>query len=306
MELRHLRYFVTVAETLHFGRAAERLHIAQPALSVQIKDLETKLGGKLFKRNNRNVMLTDAGRLLLEEARAVLAQMETFRTTASRALRGELGLVRVGYSGNAAYSGVLAEALQAFKAERPEVELQLLEMDPRSQLHALEAMQIDVGFLTALTLEVPVAFANLRLADLPLSVALPEKHPLTNQASVAIQSLTEEDFVVYGGADSHDGRDFIRALGGFEPHIAHRTNSPMAILALVGAGQGIAIVANLLDKVAPARGVEFRPLADAPGEMDVSLLHWSAEQEPVVLRFIDCVRRHFTPQDALPVTPDQA
>jgi DNA-binding transcriptional LysR family regulator len=298
MELRHLRYFVTVAETLHFGRAAERLHIAQPALSVQIKDLETKLGGKLFRRNNRNVTLTDAGRLLLEEARAVLAQVEHFRTIANRALRGELGLVRIGYSGNAAYSGVLAEALQAFKAEQPEVELQLLEMDPRSQMHALKTLQIDAGFLTALTLEVPAAFAKIQLADLPLSVALPEKHPLTRKSRIPIGSLTREDFVVYGGADSHDGRDFIRALGGFEPHIAHRTNSPMAILALVGAGQGIAIVANLLNKVAPTRGVEFRPLADAPGEMDVSLLHWETEQEPVVLRFIDCVRRHFAPAKA--------
>lgn len=137
MDLRHLRYFVAVAEELHFRRAAERMCIAQPALSIQIKALENYLGGQLILRNNRRVELTDAGQLFLGQARRILEDIDDVTRMTRRALKGEVGHLTLAYSGNAAETGILAKVTRAFRERYPEVEISAIELDPPSQVEAL-------------------------------------------------------------------------------------------------------------------------------------------------------------------------
>ena len=146
MDLRHLRYFLAVAEEGHFGRAAQRLHIVQPALSMQIKALEEELGGPLFVRTSRKVELTDAGRLLQVEAQRTLEQADHARLTVQRSLRGETGHVRVGFAGNAVFSGKLTNDLRAFRRTYPDAELVVNEVAPLQQADAILAGQLDVGY----------------------------------------------------------------------------------------------------------------------------------------------------------------
>src|ERR671933_1348872 len=178
MELRHLRYFVAVAEELHFGRAAARLHIAQPPLSRQIRDLERDVGAPLFARVKRRVQLTPAGRAFLPEARLTLSQAERARRTAQRAARGEIGRLRVGFVEAAIYSGVLPDVLSFFRMHLPDIGLSLFEMDPRQQGEAFRDGRIDLGVLHSAP---PGAERLLRVEPVysePLVAALPHGHRL--------------------------------------------------------------------------------------------------------------------------------
>src|SRR5437764_3052279 len=146
MELRHLRYFVAVAEEGGFSRAARRLHVVQPTLSMQIRDLENELGGPLFDRGSRQTRLTPAGQAFLGEARQVLAQAERAQVAARRALRGETGSVRIGAAGAAVFGGILTGRIRAFHAARPLVQIELREATPDTQRAAILAGELDVGF----------------------------------------------------------------------------------------------------------------------------------------------------------------
>lgn len=146
MDLRHLRYFLAVAQEGHFGRAAEKLNIVPPALSMQIKALEEELGGPLFIRTSRKVELTEAGKLLQTEAQRTLEQAEHARLTVQRSMRGETGLVRVGFAGNAVFSGKLTEDLRAFRQAYPDAELVVCEIAPLLQADAILSGQLDIGY----------------------------------------------------------------------------------------------------------------------------------------------------------------
>ena len=146
MDLRHLRYFVAVAEEGHFGRAAERLHIVQPALSMQIRALEDEMGGALFTRTTRRVELTEAGRLLVVEARRTLAQAERAKEIVQTSLRGEIGTIRLGFVGNAVLTGRLMTDLRAFHARYPSAIIDLHEKPPHSQSEAVLSGELDVGY----------------------------------------------------------------------------------------------------------------------------------------------------------------
>src|SRR5471030_290914 len=146
MELRHLRYFLAVAEEKHFGRAAERLHIVQPALSMQIRALEEELGGPLFVRTSRRVDLTEAGHLLLAQARSTLAQVEHAKLTVQRVIRGELGSIRLGFAGNAVFSGKLMRDLRAFHKAYPDVELIVREIPPDRKSTRLNSSHLGISY----------------------------------------------------------------------------------------------------------------------------------------------------------------
>ncbi|EJI6720895.1 LysR family transcriptional regulator, partial [Salmonella enterica] len=146
MELRHLRYFLAVAEEGHFGRAAERLNIVPPALSMQIKALEEELGGPLFMRTSRKVVLTEAGRLLQVEAQRTMDQAENARLAVQRSIRGESGRVRVGFAGNAVFSGKLTKDMRAFRKAYPDAELVAREVAPLLQADAILSGQLDIGY----------------------------------------------------------------------------------------------------------------------------------------------------------------
>jgi DNA-binding transcriptional LysR family regulator len=146
MDLRHLRYFLAVAEEGHFGRAADRLHIVQPALSMQIRALETELGTALFERTSRRVTLTEAGTLFRVEAERTLQQAARAKEVAQRAARGEVGTVRVGFVPDPAYAGKVAADVSAFKRAYPKVDLALTELPPLRQVEAVLAGQLNVGY----------------------------------------------------------------------------------------------------------------------------------------------------------------
>jgi DNA-binding transcriptional LysR family regulator len=189
MELRHLRYFITVAEELHFGRAAERLNMTQPPLSQQIRQLEDELGVQLFNRVGRNIELSVAGRVFLEETQQTLVQVEHAVQAARRAARGEIGRLVVGFVGTAAYR-VLPSTLRVFQERFPGVEVALREMTTLDQAKALRAEQMDVGFLRP-----PVDSNGLEIETVfrePLVVALRETHPLTVNEHLTLEMLAKE------------------------------------------------------------------------------------------------------------------
>src|SRR4051812_47302796 len=197
MELRHLRYFVAVAEELHFGRAAKRLRIAQPPLSRQIRDLEREVGTPLFERTPRGVDLTPAGSAFLPEARLTLSQAERAQRTALRAARGETGRLRVGFVGAATHSGVLPNVLSFFRMHLPSIGLSLFEMDGRQQAEALRDGRIDLGLLHSPPLD---ADRWLRVESVytdPVILAVPDDHRLAGRARFTLSGLAEESFVLF-------------------------------------------------------------------------------------------------------------
>ncbi|WP_052364905.1 LysR substrate-binding domain-containing protein [Halotalea alkalilenta] len=295
MDLRRLRYFVAVAEELHFRRAAERVHIAQPALSVQIKALEEELGGCLIVRSNRRVELTEAGRLLLEQSRQILAQVDAAAGLTRRALRGEAGVLRLTYSGNAAESGMLARCLRAFRRRHADVEIQAMEMDPASQQEALLSGRVHAALTTTLARTLPPQLMVQRLGAWPLRLALPDDHPLAQRRQIRIADVVHQPFVVYATHGDDDGTSVLRQVAGFDPVVAHRVGTAVMVTALVGAGLGLGLLPASMETVAAHAGAVLRPLASVKADMDVSLVVLSGVREPVATRLLEVAMGEFEP-----------
>ncbi|WP_235035387.1 LysR substrate-binding domain-containing protein, partial [Roseomonas sp. 18066] len=239
LELRHLRYFLAVAEELNYGRAAERLKIAQPGLSQQIRALEEIVGATLFDRSRRAVQLTLAGELLLGEARKTLAQAEAALTAARRAGRGEVGRIAIGYTASAAYTGVLTALVGSFRAAHPEVELQITEMEMQRQLDAIAEDRLDIGFIRP-PVALPLGVASLPLLQEPVLLALPERHPLAaGDAPVALAALAGESFITprHGPSVSfhHHLLEAARAAG-FPPRMGPQGRDFVTIVSMVAVG----------------------------------------------------------------------
>lgn len=242
MELRHLRYFVAVAEELHFGRAAEKLHMAQPPLSQQIRKLEDELGVQLFQRTRRHVQLTEAGQVFLQGARQTLAQAEQAIAAARRAGRGETGSLIVGFVGSASYE-ILPAIMRRFHAQFPDIELILRELTTAQQIRALHEERIQVGILRP-----PVASAGLAIETFlkePLMVALPASHALAGQPRIALNLLAAEHFIIFPrrlGAGLYQRIVDLCQQAGFSPRIAQEAIQMQTILGLVATGVGIALI----------------------------------------------------------------
>ncbi len=285
MEIRYYRYFVALAEELHFGKAAERLHIAQPALSIQIKALENALGGRLFERTKRSVRLTEAGKVFLEQARKILLQEELAISMTKRAIRGELGCLRIGYSGNAAYSGVLGKSLQKFRARHPAVDVQLIEMNPVLQVREIEKHSIHMGFLTTLSIDIPESIETSVLASWPVVLALPCGHRLAGKKLIPMDAVREEPFIVWANEEEFGSASAIRTIAGFDPLVSYQAANAMLMVALVGAGMGVAMVPASLKAESMRSKVVYRPLTGMKAKMDCTLAYRCVEQEPAVKLF---------------------
>ncbi|CAM2163951.1 LysR family transcriptional regulator [Paraburkholderia sacchari] len=260
MDLRHLRYFLAVAEEGHFGRAAQRLHIVQPALSVQIRALEEELGTALFQRSTRKVMLTDAGRLLVVEARRTLEQAEHAKTLIQRAARGETGVVRIGFVGNAVATGRLSDDLIAFHEAWPDVALELHEMAPAAQQDAVLAGRLDIGYCPVFGAAFDAKLAVRKLGSWAWDVVMSDRHPLAKRRTVPVAALADEPFVLYAAEGDDTGQlTMLRQLLGTEPRIAHKVSSTLSVLALTGAGLGVALAPAPLSRIA-APNVVYRPV----------------------------------------------
>ena len=286
MKIRYYRYFVALAEELHFSRAADRLNIAQPALSMQIKTLEDMLGGRLLERTKRSVRLTEAGKVFLDQARQILVLDERAAATTKRAIRGELGCLHIGYSGNAAYSGVLGDSLQTFQTEHTNVEVQLFEMNPLLQLREIEARAIHMGFLTTLSIDIPKSIHTHLLASWPVILALPRGHHLAERKRISLKALKKEPFIVWANEEEFGSASTIRHIVGFEPLVAYQAANVMLMLALVGAGMGVAMVPASLAAESMRSKVVYRPLSGVTAKMDCTVAYRSFEQEPIVQLFL--------------------
>jgi DNA-binding transcriptional LysR family regulator len=295
MELRHIRYFLVLAEELHFHRAAQRLSITQPALSIQIRDLERDVGVPLLARTNRQVQLTEAGRAFQEGARLVINQVDRSVHDARRAGHGEIGELGLGFVGSAAYA-VLPALLRAFRQAFPGVTLRLASMTTKEQLAALAERRLDLGLL-----RLPINDSTLswrRVTSEPLVAVLPSTHPLANVARLSLGTLATEHFILYPRADSPAIRDAIVSLcrkEGFSPTIVQESGEMQTILGLVAGGIGVALV------IAPEGyrsfgDVVFKPLVEehAAPRWDMALA-WRRDREqlPVVQAFLS-VSEHLT------------
>jgi DNA-binding transcriptional LysR family regulator len=289
MELRHLRYFVAVAEELHFSRAAERLHMAQPPLSQQIRQLEAELGVTLFHRVKRRVTLTGAGQVFLDETYRTLAQAEQACRAAQRAQRGEVGRLVVGFVGSASRHFVPA-MLRTYRARYPHVEVVLHEVSTTAQVQALQDGWMHVGVLRP-----PVMSALLAVEVIsrePFIVVLPEVHPLARLEQVPITALAKESFILCPRATAPGFYDRVISFchgAGFSPTVTQEAIDVHTIIDLIAAGLGITLVAASVRGLRN-EGVTYRPIENAAPMVELALA-WRADNlSPVLHAFLAIAR----------------
>jgi DNA-binding transcriptional LysR family regulator len=254
MDLRHLRYFLFVAEEMHFGRAAQRLGISQPPLSQQIRALEEELGVQLFERTSRRVSLTAAGRALLPQAREALAQMDRAAQAARQAHRGEIGRLGLGFTASAPFVPRVADALYAFRQSHPQVELALQELARDEQIARLEKDELDIGIIRAFERPLlPAGMGAECLIEEDMLLALRQDHPLARRnQDPAIADLAGVPLVLYGTINGAGFNEHFFALceeAGFRPKIALEVTSFATLLGLVAAGFGATVLARSLSRL---------------------------------------------------------
>ncbi len=285
IELRHLRYFIAVAEELHFGRAAARLHMAQPPLSQQIRQLEEELGFQLFHRTKRSVQLTEAGAVFLAECQRIVQQLEQAVQLGQQVSRGERGQLVLGFVSSAAYS-VLPTLLQTFRAAAPEVSLELHELTTNQQVQWLRDRRMDVGLVRP-PIDEP-DFCLMPLFEEPLVVALPQPHPLAQQPVVSLQDLAGKPFILFPRPLAPGLYDQIISLcqqGGFSPAIVQEAIQMQTIISLVAADMGVAIVPLSLQNL-QRTGVVYRELKEPTPKAAIALLTRQSDPSPTVQRFL--------------------
>lgn len=277
MDLRQLRYFLAVAEEKHFGRAAQRLNIVQPALSMQIRTLEEELGGALFLRTSRSVELTEAGKLFQTEARRTLEQAEFARHTVARSLRGETGTVRIGFAGNAIFSGKLMRDLRLFRKEYPDVEMILQEVPAQQQVEAILAGRQDIGYTPDHSKTLTAGIKVQRIGDWDILVALSDEHPLAEHSQFTVEMLAGQPLILYDAHDTHENLYLLLSQQlQNRLQIAHRSDSTLSVLAHAAAGLGLALVPAPLQQV-NIPGLVYRRL-NAPA-FTANLLLISRDEE---------------------------
>jgi DNA-binding transcriptional LysR family regulator len=288
MELRHLRYFQAVAEERHFGRAAERLHMAQPPLSQQIRQLEDELGVRLLDRNTRRVELTDAGAAYLDRVQAILGEVDDAGQEARRVAAGLQGRLRVGCVGSATYS-LLPALARTLREELPRVDVTFRgEMLVPQQASALLAREIDLALLRP-----PVDEPALRLTTLrqdKLIVALPEGHRLASRRRLRVDDLRGEDLVVHSvrGSVMHGVVVALCREAGFEPRVRHEVAETSTLVTFVAAGLGIAVVPEPVSELG-VRGTTYRPLAARAARIDLAAAVRADDNAPALARALELV-----------------
>ncbi len=274
MELRHLRYFLAVAEELHFTRAAERLGIGQPPLSQQIQSLEREIGTPLFRRLPRGVELTDAGRSFQQDAQAIIDDAERATDRARRVARGELGRIRVGMINSAPFHPFIPRVIREFRRLYPNVALSLQENSTPALAQAIRDDQIDIAFVRPLLGESD-GLQVRNLFDEDVVIALPSGHALARRQRLPLLSLSLEPFVLFPRAVGSGLYDDIIAVCrkvGFSPRIVQETLQVTSIVNLVAAGLGVSLVPASMQQV-HTDGVTYRPISGPRPKARMSLIY---------------------------------
>jgi DNA-binding transcriptional LysR family regulator len=298
MELRHLRYFIAVAEEGHITRAAERLGIQQPPLSQQIKAIERELGVQLLRRKARGVDLTEAGASFLYDARATLAQLDRAVESTRRTARGELGRICVGVTSTSSFHPLVARTIRAFSEAFPKVSLTLEESLSNELLASLRDERIDVAFIRTAPADVD-GLTIQPLLDEPMVVAIPADHPLTKakNSAISLRRLATETFILYGppGTGMYDSIIAAWAAAGFNPHVGNLGASTQqgprigSTLSLVAAGLGITFVPSSLQRM-NIEGVAYRPVQASKPVARLSLATRRGDTSATVRQFRTLVR----------------
>jgi DNA-binding transcriptional LysR family regulator len=294
VELRHFKYFVAVAETLNYRRAAQAIHISQPALSKQIKDLEEHVGVRLLDRNTGGVVLTDAGAVFLEEARDILERVDMAAKAAREAEAGRSGRLVVGSLG-AVSASFLPATLSAFRARFPRIEVNLHEAPTPDQIHALQTGIIQVGFTIDETLARSPGLASMEVFTTRMAVAIGREHPLAASTAISLADLAHETFFYVGGTERQQLHrrliERIFAARGIRHRPLKRVNGFESLVALVTGGHGV----SLLLPFGPAAGRDelvFRRVKEDGDDLFIRLLAvWlNRRSSQLVKNFVDVLR----------------
>ncbi len=283
MDLRHLRYFVAVAETLNFGRAARDLHITQPPLSRAIQALEEELGATLFDRSTRGVRLTPVGAALLPEAKRLLRDAEALREGARHLAEGEVGALTVGFISTAIF-GVLPQVIRAFRKARPGVTLALREFTSGDTPAALKSGELDVGFMLPGPPDPALDYTPLTWE--PLVAALPAARRWP--ARVSLADLAGESFVLFprdAGVSLYDLIVGFCRREGFTPRIEQEAIQMQTIVSLVAAGMGVALVPSSLHRMRRS-GVVYRPLMQKSPAVEIGIARRAGDEAPLTRAFV--------------------
>jgi len=294
MELRHLRYFVAVGEEEHFGRAAERLHVVQPALTRQVRQLEAEIGCALFERLKRGVRLTAAGQAFLEEARRLLSDLEHGVDRTRLVAQGKVGRLRVGFADTATYSGELPSILRDFRASWPDVRLELFPSSSVTAGEQLRKQEVDVSFVYTL----PTNLRELKTHIISVErfmLALPQAHPLVNRKRVRLGDLKREPFVWFPRAVAPLLYDPVLSAchaAGVTLNIVQEVNNPTTMLSLVAGGIGLSFTIQSAERTKPD-SVVLREVEDLRLTIELSAIWREDNQVPALQTFLEIVRHQF-------------
>lgn len=297
VDLRHLRYFIAVAEERSFLRASERLHISQPPLSTQIRELEESLDATLFDRSPRGVTLTAAGKVFYTEALTILARVEHAKISAKRVAHGEDGNLSLGFISLADYN-VLPPALRDFRSRFPSVGVQLHELTTDAQIKELLAERIDAGIGLAPVKESGIEFIPLFKDELMLAVPAEHKFADTGMPH-SLEDFKDEEFVMTPrsvGPGLHDLMISLCHECGFTPKIAQYARQMQTVISLVSSGFGVALVPQSL-KTLQRKGVAYVELKEKSLLLQIGLLHRTHDDNPVIQTFLECIRTSYVKND---------
>lgn len=291
MELRHLRYFLAVAQELNFTRAARRLHIAQPPLTQQIKALETELGVALFDRSSYRIKLTDAGRAFMAEAERILGEVRNAVLIAKRAARGAQGQVRVGFTESASFNPLVTAVFRAFRSTYPDTEVSLEEHQSTELALALRENRIDVAFLRP-PLKSDEGLTVQILEQEAMVAAVPHGHALAKRKLIALTDLETETFILYPRAVRPGLADAVISACeqvGFTPRVEQYAPQLSSTINLVAASLGVSIVPQCMRGLQP-QAVAYIPLRGQPVQALLGIAHRAGESSAAVMKFIELAR----------------
>ncbi|WP_346034108.1 LysR family transcriptional regulator [Erythrobacter westpacificensis] len=299
MDLRRIRYFVAVADHLHFGRAADSMNVVAPAVSQQIKRLEEEVGTRLFERRGSSVSLTDAGRQILPECRALIAQAEEVRKTAQAAIAGTSGHIKFGFVDNA-ICGLLPPLVRTFRAHFPDVELELASLSRLDQLAALESRKIDIGLLPG-----PIPPGDLdcaAFATAHLVAALPQGHKLAAHNRLTMDMLAGEEFVLFPSSVRSRIVEIVLAScasHSFSPRVTQEANQMHTLLALVDAGLGLTLVPQWVVSPNQIHNIAFRSVVDQSTPYEL-VLAWRKDSSNLALDSLRTVAKEVSAELEFP------